>query len=89
VRLTPSTIQDAVRHEDWQRFRKSLKGKATPRKLGLLLVWIHDFSQESRYEQRLIQVQNYLNALARGRQIAVTDKNRGVWQQVSNAKVLK
>jgi hypothetical protein len=94
VRLKPATIQFAVQHEDWQKFRRSLKGKSTREKLRQLGEWMgwEEFfvdPTDSRYEDRVIQAQNYLNALARGGFIAPTVKSHTIGQQIRNAKVLK
>jgi hypothetical protein len=89
VKLTPAKIQSAIQHEDWQKFRKSLKGKPTREKLNGLDYWLRDFTLSSRYEERRIQIQNYLNALARGGFIKPTNKDVGVWRQIRYAEVLK
>jgi hypothetical protein len=92
VKLTPAKIQSAVRHEDWQAFRKSLKGKPTReklRQLGEWKDWMKFFDGDSRYEERVIQVQNYLNALARGGFIEPTNKSHRIESQIRYAKVLK
>jgi hypothetical protein len=89
MKLTPAKIQSAVCHEDWQAFRKCLKGKSTQEKLNGLECWLRDFTLISRYEDRTVQVQNYLNALARGGFIKPTNKDVGVWRQIRHAEVLK
>jgi hypothetical protein len=62
--LTREQIDRAVDDEDWQRFRKSLKGKTTQHKLRMLRQYMGNISEDVR-----VRVLNYLNALSRGGQI--------------------
>ena len=90
VSLTPTAIQWAVNREDWQEFRKSLKGKPTQEKLDLLRKWCEPQEWSgSGLGHRIVQVQNYLNALARGGFIKPTNKHYGVLLQIKDAEVLK
>lgn len=71
--MTRTEIAEAVACKKWQTFRKDMKGKPTTEKLILLRMWIaaaflcgDTCCKES---VRNVQVQNYLNALARGGQV--------------------
>jgi hypothetical protein len=66
-----------VDNEEWQRFRVSLKGRATNQKLQQLVNYLvavrpHEPGEGEEYAVRVIRVDNYLKALARGGQIKVT-----------------
>jgi hypothetical protein len=72
--LTQADIKRYVRHEEWQTFRASLKGRTTQNKLVRLQYWLgHDctFARE-------VQTLNYLNALARGGQIKPVPQVMGI-----------
>jgi hypothetical protein len=75
--LTQYEIRGAVAFEDWQEFRKSLKGVPTSDKLKRLWDWLEDIGTTSNQDDKDIQVLNYLNALARGGVITPVPQNRG------------
>jgi len=54
-------IQIAIKDQEWQSFRISLKGKSTKDKLKDLA----DYLNKGRTHNKEIQVQNYINALRR------------------------
>lgn len=84
MHLSASQIHEAVSNPDWQRVRVTLKGRPTELKLTRLASYLEDGHYA---EERLVQVQNYLNALARGGQIEPTNKAQPVDIQIKNAKV--
>lgn len=55
----------AIRDDEWQMFRISLKGLSTAEKYEKLLHWL----KKHPTEQAKIQVTNYVNALKRGGQV--------------------
>lgn len=60
----------AIANKDWQKFRLSLKGLTTQRKLDKLRrYWAQGVQSEER-ELRIIRIQNYINALKRGGQLS-------------------
>lgn len=66
-------VLEAVKCDEWQKFRLSLKGRSTEAKLQHLRKWLA--FEEYRdsccpLERREVQVLNYLHALARGGQLA-------------------
>jgi len=93
MRLSMEQIHAAVKNPEWQKFRESLKGKTTRNKLKALEEYLTpappvdegDVSTTYPY----VRVMNYLNALARGGQIAPVDKTRPVIHNVRNARILK
>lgn len=84
MKLTKKEIAEAVSEPDWQEFRLTLKGLQTEAKLRELDIWL---LSTPNWSYALIQVQNYLNALARGGQIESLDKSRPLYQQIMSAKV--
>ena len=75
--LTRTEIRDAVKENDWQELRQSLKKTSTKEKLKRLHDYLVDpYSNSSRHSKD-IQVLNYLNALARGGQIMPVEQARG------------
>lgn len=60
-------IQFCVNDDDWQKFRLSLKGVSTEKKLDMLQDWLNDHNCDRR---ATVQVNNYLGALKRGGQIS-------------------
>lgn len=74
-------VQEAVKDEAWQEFRRSLKGLPTAQKLDRLQEYweahkFHDYAKHAWYPldpvpdcDQCIQVDNYLKALMRGGQI--------------------
>ena len=70
MKLSRDDILRAVKCDDWQRFRRYLKGYPTERKLSLLQGYLNTWPcGKCDATARGIQVLNYLNALARGGQI--------------------
>lgn len=67
--LSAQEIARVVKDEQWQDIRMSMKGETTQEKLKICLDWIRSATAASR-QDREMQVMNYLNALARGGQIA-------------------
>jgi len=72
--LRHDEIMTAIDDDDWQTFRKSLKGLPTEDKLDQLYHYLHKFFEESEtnygeFFVREIRVVNYLNALKRGGQL--------------------
>jgi hypothetical protein len=66
--LTQQEIQDAVKNEDWQEFRKSLKGLPTEDKLEELFEYLCTRT-DIPFATAQIRVDNYINALLRGGQL--------------------
>lgn len=67
-RTSPEEIEQyCLGDEDWQAFRRSMKGLPTPEKLSMLLSWQLKNSHRGRRTQ--VQVDNYINALKRGGQL--------------------
>lgn len=65
--LTREQIQKAIRCEDWQKLRVSLKGVSTQDKLDALERYlVIDKKSCCTDEDRRVQILNYLNALSRG-----------------------
>lgn len=58
-------IQSAVKHEDWQLWRKRLKGMGLRERFLLLRMWVEYMTAMGKQEQGFIQVTNYVNALRR------------------------
>jgi hypothetical protein len=73
---TSRRIAQAVDNEEWQKFRLSLKGKSTPQKLAMLDKYYDENRNavEQHPNDVFIRVDNYLKALARGGQIAPSDR---------------
>jgi hypothetical protein len=94
-------VLEAVRDEEWQRFRKSLRGMDTVSKLNNLKEYweqqVHDASHlhvedDSRASilcPICIRVDNYLKALARGGQLLAGVSLRQALAWDWNFKVLK
>lgn len=89
--LSMQEIHEAIKDPNWQRFREDLKGIQTPDKLRRLAEYLEGVGAASIKEnmEKYIQVQNYLNALARGGQIKPTNNQTSVRSQIKDAKVLK
>lgn len=64
--LTRVAIQWAINHDEWQKFRLSLKGISTEDKLKRLDDWLVN---NRGGEKTTVQVDNYINALKRGGQL--------------------
>jgi hypothetical protein len=56
-------IQRCVKNEQWQKFRKTLKGKTSREKFNALKSWLNN---RNRSYCAKVQVTNYVNALKRG-----------------------
>lgn len=56
---------DAVRDEDWQILRASLKGQSLELKHAALAHWIKVSTNAVQLNRRKLQVGNYVNALRR------------------------
>jgi hypothetical protein len=69
-------VYEAPDHEEWQKFRCSLKGQSTRMKLARLHLYLEKCKADagSIAEMRLAQVRvdNYLGALIRGGQLNTT-----------------
>ena len=66
IEQTHKEINKAVKHTDWQKFRKSLKGLSTSSKLSRLSHWV---SKKKGSKTAKLQADNYRNALRRGGQL--------------------
>lgn len=66
--LNHDEIMEAVKDEDWQVYRLSMKGLTTHFKLSALANWL-ERGKTPDSDKRRIQVMNYLNALKRGGQL--------------------
>ena len=89
MHLTTQEISEAIKDEEWQAFRVSLKGKTTTAKLVLLDEYLFKGWADDDLPKRLIRVQNYLNALSRGGQLAPLELDRPVDWQIRHARVLR
>lgn len=69
---SPQHIREAVDNEGWQLFRVSLKGRTTDDKLARLAEYLITGERSEEASAVQVRVDNYLKALARGGQIAVT-----------------
>jgi hypothetical protein len=69
--VTREEIQEAIKCNNWQTLRLSLKGHETAHKLRMLKVYLKQDMADGCCESamRRTQVYNYLNALSRGGQI--------------------
>ena len=64
--LTRADITLCTQDEEWQIFRRELKGQTTRQKLQALARWYgRPWDVDRKYES-WVQVTNYLNALKRG-----------------------
>lgn len=72
--LTRDEIMSAIKCDDWQTFRLSLKGQSTQAKLIRLEDWLKHGCSHCSVETRQVQVDNYINALLRGGQL-IRDEN--------------
>ena len=59
-------VADAVDNEAWQRLRISLKGLTTEEKIKRLETYVEANVDKEELRLRLVRVDNYLKALARG-----------------------
>ena len=64
-KLSRDEIMRCIKNEQWQAFRKGLKGLSTQAKLARLRTWKSNHSGRCAS----VVVQNYINALKRGGQI--------------------
>lgn len=80
--MTQAEIAEAVNDDQWQAFRRSLKGTSTRHKL-LELIWYmsrNKINQEGDVSRVVeVRVDNYINALLRGGQLVHRDG--GIWIQ--------
>jgi len=70
--MTTHEISEAVEDEEWQRFRKKLKGLQTSEKLDKLYARLEQVlitSSRDVFRKYEVQIDNYLNALRRGGQL--------------------
>lgn len=65
---TSRRIAEAVDDEDWQKFRLSMKGQSTERKLNMLEEYYNAHVGEDE-DNVTIRVDNYIKALCRGGQL--------------------
>jgi hypothetical protein len=86
MRLSKAEIDEAIADPKWQEFRLSLKGQSTRKKLDRLKDWVRE-EPAVEHPTRCIQVQNYLNALSRGGQIAPVNKQDSVRAQLEEAVI--
>lgn len=79
VVLSRAEIQRAIKDQQWQKLRVSMKGKSTEEKLKMCRDWLRvGFLAEPfkasesglGYDIAIIQVTNYINALKRGGQLS-------------------
>lgn len=68
-------VKYCVQDEEWQKFRKSLKGLPTEEKLDKLYDWRDDcqFNHGIVTRKCQVQIDNYVNALLRGGQLIRVD----------------
>jgi hypothetical protein len=72
-----ASVQEAVSDQEWQAFRKSLRGMSTARKLHELHEYFviaeyrhSDYdSSDGPFEKIKVQIDNYIKALCRGGQL--------------------
>ena len=60
--LNRKEIKQAIKDNDWQEFRLTLKGQSTKQKLRMLRQWKR---KNKNSKKSLIQTENYINALKR------------------------
>lgn len=65
-----SEVLDAVKDEDWQIVRRSMKGMTLEQKYKTLQSWLR---RKNRSTRAKIQVTNYVTALSRGGLIKPSD----------------
>jgi hypothetical protein len=85
-------IHAAIADPEWQKLRLSLKGQSTRDKLTKLEEWLSSITEvdiRTSDLDRFIQVQNYLNALARGGQIEPCNLQLSVRDQIKQAVILR
>ena len=69
---THEEIDKAVSSDEWQKFRKSLKGLSTSSKLQKLSQWV---SKHKGSKKAKLQASNYRGALRRGGQLKALKEN--------------
>lgn len=72
-RWSPQQIAEAVKNDEWQAFRRSLKGQTTENKLIWLrarYAGIREKYARVPWEEKC-RIDNYINALKRGGQLTV------------------
>lgn len=69
--ISQDEIMWAIKDDEWQAFRRSLKGLSTVQKLRKLHWWLSQslFDFDKDHRKRQVQVMNYINALKRGGQL--------------------
>lgn len=65
--VSPAEVQEAVKDEDWQRIRKSIKGASLEMKFLTLRAYLCNEKAAGK-DMRMVQVRitNYVTALSRG-----------------------
>jgi uncharacterized protein (DUF934 family) len=66
-------VNHCINDENWQKFRRSLKGLPTTQKLIKLADWLVTAEDQLRPGAE-VQVANYINALRRGGQLDLQNK---------------
>lgn len=73
VKHTPRNLiqKYCLGSEAWQKMRLFLKGKNTSQKIMLLILWRVQLQSlyNQKYDEGVIQIDNYINALLRGGQL--------------------
>jgi hypothetical protein len=77
---SPQIVQDAIKDKEWQKFRLSLKGVPTDRKLDMLMEY-RERQRRTHWAEILpkkveVQIANYLGALRRGGQLGPNNEVR-------------
>jgi hypothetical protein len=69
----PARVAEAVNNEAWQKFRRTMKGQTTARKLEMLGVYYDAAASLATSDDDLeyvkIRIDNYIKALCRGGQL--------------------
>lgn len=89
MHLTTQQIHEAVRDPEWQKVRLSMKGETTRQKLDICRDWLESSPGVEASKIRLVQVQNYLNALSRGGLVAPLPLQLPVAEQIERAVILR
>ena len=88
--LTQEEIQAAVKDPEWQELRRNLKGKTTREKIDTLKAYYNKsfaYSDYSDWQDKLVQIQNYLNALSRGGLIEPVRQSQSIYWQLNNVQI--
>jgi hypothetical protein len=91
IRLSLEDIRSACKDEKWIKFSNSFEHVTTSEKLERVGLYLQNVGPTYLKENldKYIQVQEYLDCLARFMKIKSTDHSLPVRQQVKNAVVLK